>query len=60
MSVKAVESKNMTVKQFGKFSVLEMQYLLVKCVTRLCVNGVWKQMCPYLVLDCKGFVLMRI
>jgi len=46
MLVKAVDDKNMIVKEFGKVLLLEMQ--LHFCVCRL-----QKKMCPYLLQDCE-------
>jgi hypothetical protein len=56
MLVKAVANKNMTVEEFGKVLLLEMQLcLLVKSETQLhfCVCRLQKKMCPYLVQDCE-------
>jgi hypothetical protein len=59
MLVKAVDDKNTSVTEFWKNFTIRDAIMLVgeawAAVTRMCMNGVWKQMCPYLVHDCKGF-----
>jgi DDE superfamily endonuclease./Tc5 transposase DNA-binding domain./CENP-B N-terminal DNA-binding domain. len=61
MLVKAVDDKNMSVKEFWKSFTIRDAIMLVgeawAAVTSLCMNGVWKHMCPYLVHDCKGFTV---
>jgi hypothetical protein len=57
MLVMAVDDKNMTVEEFGKVSLLEMQLsLLVKSEMQLhlmCMQRLQKKLCPYLVQDCE-------
>jgi hypothetical protein len=61
MLVKAVDDKNMSVKEFWQNFTIRDAIMLVgeawAAVTSMCMNGVWKQMCPYLVHDCKGFAV---
>jgi hypothetical protein len=55
MLLKAV-NKNMTVKEFWASSAI--QDAIMPCgqiraaITYLCLNGVWKENCSYLVHDC--------
>jgi len=61
MLVKAVDDKNMSVKEFWQNFTIRDAIMLVgeawAAVTSMCMNAVWKQMCPYLVHDCKGFAV---
>ena len=61
MLVKAVDDKNMSVKEFWQNFNIRDAIMLVgeawAAVTSMCMNGVWKQMCPYLVHYCKGFTV---
>jgi len=61
MLVKAVDDKNMSVKEFWQNFTIRDAIMLVGeawgAVTSMCMNGVWKQMCPNLVRDCKGFTV---
>jgi hypothetical protein len=59
MLLKAVDKENMTVKEF--WASYGIQDAITPCgeirtaITRLCLNGVWKENCSYLVHDCRGF-----
>jgi len=61
MLVKAVDEKNMSVKEFWQNFTIRDAIMLVgeawAAVTSVCMNGVWKQLCPHLVHDCKGFTV---
>jgi hypothetical protein len=59
MLVKAVDIKNMSVKEFRKNVSIRDAIMLVgealAAVKHSCVNTVWISVCPDLVLDFKGF-----
>jgi hypothetical protein len=59
MLVKAVDDKNMSVKEFWKSFTIRDAVMLVcevwTAITHLCMSRVWKKLCPYLLHDCKGF-----
>ena len=58
MLLKAVDKKNMTVKEFWKSSAIQDATMpcgeIRTTITHLCLNGVWKENCSYLVHDCRG------
>jgi hypothetical protein len=59
MLLKAVDKKNMTVKEFWASSAIPDAIMscgqIRAAITCLCLNGVWKENCSYLVHDCRGF-----
>jgi hypothetical protein len=59
MLVRAVDDKHMSVKEFWKSFTIRDAIMLVgeawAAITHSCMNGVWKQMCPHLVHNRKGF-----
>jgi len=59
MLLKAVNKKNMTVKEFWASSAIQDAKMpcaqISAAITCLCLNGVWKENCSYLVCDCRGF-----
>lgn len=63
MLVKATEDNEMTMKEFWKRLTIRNSIMLLcetwKAVTRSCMNGAWKKLCPYPVYDFKGFSVVK-